>query len=136
MRRWVLCATLALAGCKTIASPVMTTIPILLGPIDRIGGQPTPEAAGEPQWDGEDEMSLTVCVQDAYPVVIATQPQGGAPILKSLQDAVALQAGKQPLHQLNPRLTAYRTGAWVYFLAGCYGHSWWWVGRGVIEAAR
>lgn len=123
-------------GCSTISAAIPTSTPILLGPLDRIGGRPLPEPKDEKEFEGEEESSFLLCMSSGYPTLTVTRPLKGTGIVDSLDTGLAGHAGERPLRDLTPRLTRLGTGAWVMFFAGCYGQAWWISTKGTSEVTR
>jgi hypothetical protein len=125
-----------LVGCSSINTAIPTTTPVLLGPLDRIGGRPLPEPEDGKEFEGEEESALMICMASGIPTVSATHPLKGTGVVDSLGGGLAAHAGEHRLRDLTPRLTRLGTGAWVMFFAGCYGQAWWTSTRGTSEVAR
>ena len=140
MKGWgLLAACSTLAACASIAQPIQTDVPILVGPVDHIRGRANPQPDEPPletKFAGENTMSLWIVWGAAYPSLIATQPNAGADVLASIGEAYARLAGHDRLDGYTPRLASIGTGAWISFFSGTYGHKWWWSTDGAIERAR
>lgn len=127
-----------LFGCSNIGAAIPSSTPVLLGPVDRIGGRPLPEpeARDDNAFEGEEESSMILCMSSGYPTLSVTRPQAGVAVVNSLATGFAGHAGERPLRDLTPRLRKLGTGAWVMFFAGCYGQAWWSSARGTSEVVR
>jgi hypothetical protein len=126
---------LFLCNCANVSLTSTQAFPILLGPVDRIGGSPAPfkEPSDErTQFEGESGMYIYACLATAYPVVSVTRPNGDGFTDFHAMNAFAQFAGKQKLADLSARLSEINVGAWSSYLAGCYGHHWWVAPRGAV----
>lgn len=126
---------LGLAACSSVSSHVPVDYPVLLGPIDRIKGRPTPLEQSAQGFDGETVNGIYVCVATAYPVITVSRPESTL-VHESIDAAFAEVAGKHPLSQLTARVDGIYAGAWVSFFVGCYGHKWWQRVEGLLQVTK
>lgn len=130
------CALLLLVGCETVAMTSSARYPILLGPIDRIGGAPA-DASAHPhpsaaEFEGEDEAELDFCLIVAAPWFSMTHPIADGGLDASIERVYAAYAGKKPLSSLTARVDAIDVGAYTSYLAACYAHAWWAGAEGAV----
>jgi hypothetical protein len=137
MKRIGMLLVLGLSACHPIAARSAAPYPILLGPVDRIGGKPSPATGvADVKFDGETQNDFLLCVNTLAPTVSATQPSGDGGMQAHSQQSFAKLAGERPLASYNARLEDISAGAYVWFLAGCYEHKWWSGGDGHLEVMR
>jgi len=128
-------AVAALAGCAEVGTPLATNVPVMVGPVTRIGGRPAPqkEIANEKlRYDSDDENSLWICWASGYPSASRTAPSV-LPFVGQIGSANAELAGSMPLRNVTARLDRVSVGSYVWFGGGCYGHAWWWTAHGGAE---
>ena len=134
---WII-VMLSGTGCISVGQSLPMRAPVMVGPIDHIGGKPTPIAENAPdeaKFDRDHEMFLLVCEESGIPTFSITRPMTQK-VIDGVEQAYATFAGRGQLGTLVPRVSEIGTGAWVYFFTGCYGHHYWWNVDGHVEAVK
>ena len=121
-------------SCSEIGAPLPTAVPVMVGPVSRIGGSSDLHEGGKrAEFDEDNESSLWICWGTGYPTVSTVSPDVNA-VLGSIGAANAELAGTVPLRDVRNRLTGIDVGAYAWFGFGCYGQGWWWNADGEAVA--
>jgi hypothetical protein len=122
-------------GCASVSESLPTRAPVMLGPVDHIGGKAEPVIDDLPDktaFDRDNEMFMMLCEESGIPTISVTRPAAGT-IVENVEHAYASSAGHTNLRALVPRFSSMGVGAWVMFFAGCYGHHYWWNVDGHVQ---
>lgn len=145
MKAWIALAALPLLGCTPNSiAPLQTKTPVMLGPIDRIGGKPTPvdedEIAKADKFEGEGEVHTMYCFPFYLPGGIdltGTSDKSTAPaVVDSMHAQTAKYAGTKPIRAVTARATRIGAGAWAIVFPLCYMNDTYTLSRGKVEAPK
>ncbi len=126
------CAFTAL-GCGTVSQSIPAPFPVLVGPIEHIGGAPVAVVVDTttPTIELTNESGAGLCVSTLVPFFDLTRPST-AKMPETMHGSFAAVAGTAPLKEYVVRTDRIGVGAWEFYIAGCWARSTWWKHEGQL----
>lgn len=131
-------AALSAAGCASVSQSIPVSFPVLVGPIDHIGGPPVTPVVDPttPSVPLSNENEVAVCLSTFAPVVFVTRPSIEE-MPSRLRRSFAALAGTTALKEHVVRADHLGVGAWEMLGFGCWGRSAWWQNDGhLVRVSR